>query len=75
MTGHLNPVRWPPADIEGIILIAVGACYGQHVVGADGTLASADSIAPARIGDGTPRFRVVRNGPALTLEGPIESAP
>jgi hypothetical protein len=28
MTGHLSPVRWPEAHIEGTILIAVGARYG-----------------------------------------------
>lgn len=39
VTGHLNPVRWPAADIEGTILIAVGARYGQHIVTADGSLA------------------------------------
>jgi hypothetical protein len=29
MTGHLSPVRWPEAHIEGTILIAVGARYLQ----------------------------------------------
>lgn len=36
MTGHLDLVRWRPVDIEGTILIAVGARYGEHVVTAAG---------------------------------------
>jgi hypothetical protein len=71
MTGHLSPVRWPEADIEGTILIAFGARYGQLVVTADGALAPHDSTAPARTSDSTPRFRIVRSGPTLTLERPI----
>ncbi|GAB3767763.1 hypothetical protein [Microlunatus parietis] len=72
MTGHLDPVRWPPADIDGTILVAVGARYGQHVVAADGTLAPYEPTAVERINDSTPRFRIVRSGPTPTLEGPIE---
>lgn len=76
VTGQLSPVRWPEADIEGtiVIVIAVGARYGQHVVTAEGTLAPADSTAPARIGDSTPRFHIVCSGQMPTLEGPIEPA-
>jgi len=71
MTGHLSPVRWPEAHIEGTILIAVGARYGWLVVTADGTLAPHDLTAPARTSNSTPRFRIVRSSPTLTLEGPI----
>lgn len=39
VTRHFSPVRWPAADIEGTILIAVGTRYGEYVV-ADGSLAS-----------------------------------
>lgn len=46
VTGHLDPVRWPAADIEGTILIAVGARYGKHIVIADGTLAPHGSATP-----------------------------
>ncbi|MGO1183943.1 MAG: hypothetical protein ACTMHS_12940 [Micrococcaceae bacterium] len=73
VTGHLNPVRWPPADIEGTILIAVGARYGNHIVTTYGTLAPYGSITPERINESTPRFRITRSGPTPTLEGPIEA--
>lgn len=72
VTGHLKPVRWPPANIEGTILIAVGARYGQHVVTADGTLAPHDPATVDRVKDATPRFRITRSGSTPTLEGPIE---
>lgn len=72
VTGQLSPVRWPLADIEGTILIAVGARYGQHVVTAEGTLVPYDSTAPARVAASTPRFRITRSGPTPTLEGPID---
>ncbi|GFZ82606.1 hypothetical protein [Nesterenkonia alkaliphila] len=65
--GHLNPVRWPANDIEGTILIAVGARYGQHVVTPDGSLALYDSDAATRVNDSTPRFRIVRSGPMPVL--------
>lgn len=71
VTGHLDPVRWPAADIEGTILIAVGARYGQHVVTADGTLAPNDPATEERINDATVRFRITHGGPAPTLEGPV----
>ncbi|MDQ2873405.1 MAG: hypothetical protein M3Y33_00635 [Actinomycetota bacterium] len=74
MTGRLNPVPWPPADVEGTILIAVGARYGQYVLAADGALAPPDSIAPARVSDSTQRFRIVRSGSVPILEGPIDPA-
>lgn len=70
MTGHLNPVRWPPAHIDGTVLIAVGARYGEHVVTADGGLAPYGSTAPERINDSTPRFRITRSGPTLTPRRP-----
>lgn len=75
VTGHLNPVRWPAAEIAGTILIAVGARYGQQVVSADGSLATYDSDAATRVNESTPRFRIVRSGPVPTLDGPIDSAP
>lgn len=75
VTGHLDPVRWPPADIEGTILIAVGARYGEHIITADGTLVPYGSTAPERINDSTPRFRITRSGPTPTLEGPVELTP
>lgn len=72
VTGQLSPVRWPAADVEGTILIAVGARYGQQVVTADGALAPGDSTIPARVTDSTPRFRIVHSGPTPVLEGPVE---
>lgn len=75
VTGHLNPVRWPAAHIDGTVLIAVGARYGEHVVTADGTLAPYDPTAAKQINDASPRFRIIRSGPAPTLEGPIEPVP
>ena len=39
-----------------------------------GTLAPPDSIAPARVSDSTPRFRIVRSGSVPILEGPIDPA-
>ena len=73
VAGHLNPVRWPAADIEGTILIAVGACYGQHVVTADGSLAAYDSDVATRDNDSTPRFRFVRSGPMPVLANSTET--
>ncbi|MCW2301596.1 hypothetical protein [Rhodococcus erythropolis] len=72
MTGHLNPVRRQAADIDGTILIAVGARDGDHIVAADDTLARHDPTAAERINDSTPRFRIVRSGPTPTRERPIE---
>lgn len=72
VTGHLNPVRWPAADIEGTILIAAGARYGDHIVTGDGTLAPYDPTAVEPTNDASPRFRIIRSGPTPTLEGPIE---
>ena len=71
VTGHLDPVRWPATDIEGTILLAVGARYGRHIVTGDGTLAPYDPTVAERINDTTPRFRIVRSGPTPTLEAPI----
>lgn len=71
VTGHLNSVRWPPADVDGTVLIAVGARDGEHIVTADGRLAPYGSTAPERINDSTPRFRITRSGPIPTLEGPV----
>lgn len=73
VTGHLNPVRWPAADIVGTILIAVGARYGDHIVTADGTLAPYDPTAAERINDTTARFRITRSGPTPALDGPVGS--
>lgn len=73
VAGHLNPVRWPAADIDGTILIAVGARYGEYIVTADGTLARSDSTAVERIKDSSPRFRIVCSGSMPTLEGPVSS--
>ncbi|HBS72911.1 MAG TPA: hypothetical protein DEB55_00810, partial [Microbacterium sp.] len=73
VAGHLNPVRWPAADIEGTILIAVGARYGQHVVTADGSLAAYDSDVATRVNDSTPRFRFVRSGPMPVLANSTET--
>ncbi len=72
MTGHLNPVRWLAADIEGTILLAAGARHGDHIVTADGTLAPYDPATVEPINDSTTRFRITRSGPAPMLEGPIE---
>src|SRR5699024_3190336 len=55
---------------EGTILIAVGARYGDRIVTDDGTLSRYESVAPARVNDGTPRYRIIRNGPAPNLQGP-----
>lgn len=74
VTGHLNPVRWPAVDIEGTILIAVGARYGQHVVTADGTFVPHESTTPALVTDSTPRFRIIRSGETPMLEGPAAPA-
>lgn len=74
VTGQLSPVRWPPADIEGTILIAVGARYGQNIVSADGTLVPHHTTTPARVADSTPRFRIIHSGPTPVLEGPLERA-
>lgn len=68
VTGHLSPVRWPAADIEGTILIAVGARYGEYVVAADGRLAPYDPTSAERADDSSPRFRVVRSGPIPVVE-------
>lgn len=59
VTGHLDPVCWPEADIEGTILIAAGARYGQFVVTADGSLAPYDAKGSTRVNDGTARFRML----------------
>lgn len=75
VTGHLNPVRWPEAEVEGTILIAVGARYGQSVLTGDGILAPSDPTAPAGAGESAPRFRITRSGPTPTLQGPIDPAP
>lgn len=75
VTGHLDPVRWPATDIEGAILIAVGARYGQHVVTTDGTFAPYDPTAAEQINDTTQRFRIIRSGLTPTLQGPIDPAP
>jgi len=75
VTGHLDPVRWPPTDIEGTILIAVGARYGPHVVTADGALVPYDSTSPSRVSDSTPRFRIARSGATPAFDRPIEPAP
>lgn len=72
VTGQLSPVRWPEADIEGTILIAVGARYGNHIVTADGALAPYDPTATERINDATARFRITRSGPTPTLDGPLD---
>lgn len=71
VTGELSPVRWPEADIDGTILIAVGAVYGQQVVTPDGGLAPLDPSTRVRVSDAAPRFRVVRNGSAPVIEGPV----
>lgn len=68
MTGHLDPVRWPAADLKRIILIAVGARYGHHIVTADRTLAPYGSAVPHRTNDATGRLRIVRSSPTPTLE-------
>lgn len=73
VTGHLNPVRWPGVEIEGTILIAVGARYGDHNVAASGVLAAYDPTATERINDATPRFRITGSGSAPILEGPVRS--
>lgn len=70
VTGHLDPVRWPTANIDGTILIAVGARYGRHVVTGEGTLTSAGLTSPIRIDETTPRFRLVHSGAPPILEGP-----
>lgn len=75
VTGELSPVRWPEADIEGTILIAVGAVYGKQVVTPDGSLAPLDPGTRVQVSDSTPRFRIVRSGPTLVLEGPVHPAP
>lgn len=72
VTGHLDPVRWPSANIDGTILIAVGARYGKQVVTADGALAPHGTTATERINGTTARFCVTRSGPTPILEGPIE---
>lgn len=73
MTGHLNAVRWPAVEIEGTILIAVGARYGEHSVAANGVLAAYDPTATERINDATPRFCITGGGSAPILEGPVRS--
>lgn len=73
VTGHLNPVRWPAVEIEGTILIAVGARYGEHSVAANGVLAAYDPTATERINDATPRFCITGSGSAPILEGPVRS--
>lgn len=72
VTGQLSPVRWPRADIEGTILIAVGARYGQNIVSADGALVPRHTTMPARVANSTPRFRIIHSGPTPVLEGPVE---
>jgi len=74
MTGHLDPARWPRAEIEGIILIAVGTRYRQHVVTPEGTLSPAEPSAPAPVGEDAMRFRILHSGPALVLAGPADPA-
>lgn len=72
VTGHLNPVRWPEAEVEGTILIAVGASYGQSVLTGDGLLAPSGSTGLAHASESAQRFRIVRSGPTPTLQGPID---
>lgn len=74
VTGHLNPIRWPAANIQGTILIAVGARYGEYVITADGMLAPYEPPAVKRINDATPRLRITRSGPTPNLEGPTEAS-
>lgn len=75
VSGQLDPVRWPPAEINGTILIAVGARYGHLVLTADGTFAPYDPATVDRVNDATARFRITRSGSPPTLEGPIELTP
>ena len=71
VTGALNPVRWPEAEVAGTIFLAVGARYGQSVLTSDGILAPDDSTAPVHASESAPRFRIVRSGPTPTLQGPV----
>lgn len=72
VTGHLDPVRWPPADIEGTIVLAVGARYGQFVLTGDGVLAPTDSTVSVCASESAPRFRIVHSGPTPVLYVPVE---
>lgn len=73
VTGHLDPVRWPAANIDGTILIAVGARYGKQVVTADGALAPLDATTHVGASEAAPRFHIVRGGPAPVLDASVEA--
>lgn len=73
VTGHLDPVRWPAVDIDGTILIAIGARYGMQVVTADGTLALLEATTHVRASEAAPRFHLVRGGPVPVLDASVEA--
>jgi hypothetical protein len=73
VTGHLDPVRWPAADIDGTMLIAVGARYGKQGVTADGALAPLDATTHVGVSEAAPRFHIVRGGPVPVLEASVEA--